>query len=192
MAVSEKPVITLSLIGINVFVFLLEQISPLIVNYFSFIPTNAFYQPWTFVTAMFLHADLTHISFNMLALFIFGTYLEEKIDQKTFLVIYFASGIIGNVGYMITAPGSMIPGLGASGAIYGIMGALAMISPFAIIYFYGVPMPMLVASIVWIVTEFLGVFVPSDVAHGAHLGGLFFGIAIGLYLRSEMKKSKIY
>jgi membrane associated rhomboid family serine protease len=144
------------------------------------------------VTYMFLHAGFFHIFFNMFALFIFGTYLEGKIDQKTFLAIYFASGIIGNVGYMITAPGSMIPGLGASGAIYGIMGALAMISPFAIIYFYGVPMPMLVASIVWIVTEFLGVFVPSDVAHGAHLGGLFFGIAVGLYLRSQMKKPKIY
>jgi membrane associated rhomboid family serine protease len=192
MAVSERPVITLSLIGINVFVFLLEQITPLIVNNFSFVPAYAFSQPWTFVTAMFLHADFSHIFFNMFALFIFGTFLEEKIDQKTFLVIYFASGIIGNVGYMITAPGSMIPGLGASGAIYGIMGALAMINPFAIIYFYGVPMPMLVASIVWIVTEFLGVFVPSDVAHGAHLGGLFLGIAIGLYLRSQMKKSKIY
>lgn len=192
MAVSEKPVITLSLIGINVFVFFLEQITPLVVNYFSFVPAYAFSQPWTFVTAMFLHADLDHIFFNMLALFVFGIYLEGKVDQKTFLAIYFASGIIGNVGYMITAPGSMVPGLGASGAIYGIMGALAMISPFAIIYFYGIPMPMLVASIAWAVTEFLGVFVPSDVAHGAHLGGLFFGIAIGLYLRSQTKKSKIY
>ena len=184
MKVSDRPVVTLSLIGINFFIFFLELILP-IENYFSFVPAYAFSQPWTFVTAMFLHADFIHIFFNMFALFIFGTYLESRIDKKTFLIIYFASCIVGNVGYMITAPGSMNPGLGASGAIYGIMGTLAMLNPSAIIYLYGVPMPMIVASFFWIISEYLGLFVPSNIASGAHLGGLFFGILLGLYLKRK-------
>jgi len=186
MKVSEKPAITLSLIGITVFIFFLELISP-IESYFSFVPAYAFNQPWTFITAMFLHADFKHLFFNMFALFIFGTYLETKIDTKTYFIIYFTSGIIGNVGYMVTSPGSSIPGLGASGAIYGLMGALAMLSPSAIIYLYGVPMPMIVASLFWFISEFLGLFVPSGIAHGAHLGGLFVGVIYGLYLRNQFK-----
>ena len=184
MRFSEKPTITLTLLVINVFVFFIELISP-IENYFSFVPANAFVQPWIFVTSIFLHADFTHLFFNMFALFMFGTYLENKIEKKTYLIIYFAAGIFGNVGYMLTAPGSTIPGLGASGAIFGVMGALAVLAPSAIIYLYGVPMPMLVAAFFWALTEFLGTFVPSGIAHGAHLGGLFIGIILGLYLRNK-------
>jgi len=187
MKIPERTVVTLSLIGINVFIFFIELISP-IENYFSFVPAHAFSEPWTFVTAMFLHADFTHIFFNMFALFIFGTYLEARISKKYFLLIYFASGIVGNVGYMITSPGSLIPGLGASGAIYGVMGALAMISPTAIIYLYGVPMPMIVASFFWFISEFFGIFVPSGIAYGAHLGGLFLGVIFGLYLKTQYKE----
>ena len=189
MKIPERQVVTLGLIGINVFIFFLEFISP-IENYFSFVPAYAFSQPWTFVTAMFLHVDFIHIFFNMFALFIFGTYLEARISKKYFLIIYFASGIIGNVGYMITAPGPLNPGLGASGAISGIMGALAMISPSAVIYFYGVPMPMIIASFFWLISEYLGIFGPSNIAHGAHLGGLLLGIILGLYLRTKYKKMK--
>ena len=187
MGIPERSVLTLSLIVINVFIFFLELISP-IENYFSFVPAYAFSQPWTFVTAMFLHVDFSHIFFNMLGLFVFGTYLEARISKKYFLLIYFASGIVGNIGYMITAPGSLNPGLGASGAISGIMGALAMISPSVVIYFYGVPMPMVVASFFWFISEYLGIFVPSNIAHGAHLGGLFLGIIFGLYLRTKYKE----
>jgi hypothetical protein len=186
MKVSDKPTITLSLLAINTFVFILELIYP-IENYFSFVPAHALAEPWTFVTAMFLHADFTHLFFNMFALFMFGIYLENKIDKKTYLIIYFVSGIFGNIGYMLTAPDATIPGLGASGAIFGIMGTLAVLAPTAIIYLYGVPMPMLIAAFFWALTEFLGVFVPSGIAHGAHLGGLFFGIFCGMYLRSRVK-----
>jgi len=181
--------ITLWLIAICVVVFIFQQIFPSITDYFSFAPTFAYSRPWTFITAIFLHAGITHLLFNMIALFFFGIYLEQRISKKNFIFIFFAAGIIGNIGYAISAPGSIIPGLGASGAIYGIMGTLTALAPTTIVYVSGIPMPMFVAAIFWFVTEFSGLFIPSGIAHGAHLGGLFLGIVMGIYFRSKSRKS---
>lgn len=159
--------------------------------YFAFTPAYAFSMPWTFVTSIFLHAGFTHLLFNMFALFIFGIYLESRIKPRDFLLIFFLAGIIGNFGYMLTAGNSTTPGIGASGAIYGIMGALAALVPFAVVYVWGmVPMPMILLAIVWTVTEVLGLFYPSNIARGAHLGGLFLGVIYGLYLKSKYRRTK--
>jgi hypothetical protein len=181
--------ITLWLIAICVVIFIFQQIFPSITDYFSFTPAFAYSRPWTFITAIFLHADITHILFNMIALFFFGTYLEQRISKKNYIFIFFAAGIIGNIGYAISAPGSNIPGLGASGAIYGIMGTLTALAPTTVVYVYGIPMPMFVAAIFWFLIEFFGLFAPSGIAHGAHLGGLFVGIIIGIYFRSKIPKN---
>lgn len=118
----------------------------------------------------------------------FGIYLESRIKTRDFLLIFFLSGIAGNLGYLVTASNPMIPGIGASGAVYGIMGSLAILMPHAIVYIGYIPMPMIIAAFFWGITEFLGLFVPSGIAHGAHLGGLFFGIAYGLHLKSNLRK----
>jgi membrane associated rhomboid family serine protease len=125
----------------------------------------------------------------MIALLIFGNYLESKVSESKFLLIFFVSGILGNVGYMITAPSVTTPGLGASGAIYGIMGVVAILEPYATVYMSYIPMPMIMAAAVWTATEFFGMFSPGSIAHGAHLGGLFFGIVYGIYLRGIAKRA---
>ena len=181
------PFWTFVLIAVCVVVFILQQITPLEV-YTYFVPAYAFSRPWTFVTSIFLHADFSHIFFNMFALLIFGIFLESKVSGKTFLIIFFLSGIIGNFGYMLTALGSTTPGLGASGAIYGILGTLAVIAPLATVFIGFFPMPMIFAAFVWGITEFLGLFAPGYIAHGAHLAGLFVGIAFGFYLRTQRRK----
>jgi membrane associated rhomboid family serine protease len=163
-----------------------------ITDYFSFIPAFAYSRPWTFVTAIFLHADITHILFNMIALFFFGTYLEQRISKKNYILIFFIAGIIGNIGYSLSTPDATVPGLGASGAIYGIMGTLTVLTPTAVVYVYGIPMPMFVAAILWFFVEFFGLFAPSDIAHGAHLGGLFVGIIIGFYFRWQLMKKNAF
>lgn len=180
--------ITLSLIGICIVVFIIQQFVD-ITDSLSFTPAFALSRPWTFVTAIFLHADITHILFNMIALFFFGTFLERRISKKSYILVFFIAGIVGNIGYIFTAPGSTVPGLGASGAIYGIMGALTVLVPTAVVYVYGIPMPMFVAAIFWLVIEFFGLFAPSDIAHGAHLGGLFIGILMGFYFRMQLRKN---
>jgi hypothetical protein len=182
---------TLILIAICVTVFIFELILP-IEQYAYFVPAYAFSRPWTFVTSIFLHADFSHLFFNMFALLIFGTYLEPRVSEKNYLLIFFLAGIVGNLGYMLTAFGSTTPGLGASGAIYGVMGAVAILEPYATVYLGFVPMPMIFAAFIWTLTEFLGLFAPGNIAHGSHLAGIFIGTGYGLYLRYSMKKSKFY
>jgi hypothetical protein len=184
----RRPFWTFVLIGICFAVFILEYLFPQIEEYGWFVPAYAFLRPWTFITSIFLHADIYHIFFNMLALFIFGTFLEARVSERNYLLIFFLSGIVGNLGYMLTDFGSIIPGLGASGAIYGVMGALAALAPFATVFVSFVPMPMIFAAFLWTLVEFLGLFQPGTIAHGAHLAGLFIGIAFGIYLRRERSK----
>jgi len=192
----EGQIVTIILLASIGVVFALQNILQNIFDFqsFAFVPAYAFSRPWTFITAMFLHADLTHIFFNGFALMIFGTYLEARVSKQTFILIYFLGGILGNIGYMITATNSLIPGIGASGAIYGIMGALAILAPRAVVFVYGIPMPMIAALFVWAALEIFGVFVPQgNIASGAHLFGLIAGVAFAFYLRRQYNsKTKLF
>lgn len=119
----------------------------------------------------------------------FGLVLENRIGSGKFVFIYFLAGIVGSIGYTLTATNPMIPAIGASGAIYGVMGTLAVLMPFAMVWIGGFfPMPMIFAAIFWTISEFLGLFAPSGIARGAHLGGLFIGFLFGLYLRRQESK----
>jgi hypothetical protein len=155
---------------------------------YAFTPATAFSEPWTFVTSIFLHGGVQHVFFNMFALFIFGIFLEGLVGAKKFILIYFLAGIVGSVGYMITAIDSSIPAIGASGAVYGLIGALAALRPTAMIYMGFAPMPMIVAAIFYGVLDFVGLFSPSGIAHGSHLAGMFLGVATGLYLRFSQRE----
>lgn len=184
----RKPRWTMIFIMTCVLTFFLDVAIPLS-DYFAFTPAYAFEQPWTFITSIFMHADISHLLFNMIALFIFGIYLESRIKEKQFLLIFFAAGILGNFAYWLTAPYGTIPAVGASGAIYGVMGMLAMLYPGLVVYYFGfAPMPMIFAAFLWFVMEFTGMFVPSGIAHQAHLAGLIAGSLYGLYVRRDRKK----
>ncbi|MEK7829547.1 MAG: rhomboid family intramembrane serine protease, partial [Acidobacteriota bacterium] len=83
-------------------------------------------QIWMFVTPIFLHADFSHLFFNMIALFFFGLSLESRVGRNNFLLIFFLSGIVGSFFYMFTADNPYIPALGASGSVFGLIGALSL------------------------------------------------------------------
>jgi membrane associated rhomboid family serine protease len=137
-----------------------------------------------YLTSIFLHASLEHILINMAVLFLFGTYLERMVGSKRFLLIFILAGIIGNIGYLITSVNPMTPSVGASGAIYGVMGTIAVLDPFLIVYIgFIVPLPMIVAVPAYALLDLLGLFTPDTVAHGAHLGGLVIGVIYGFYLK---------
>jgi len=198
--------LTLVLIGFCVLVFLLEpktdtfelDISNIFNQLFAFAPAFALEMPWTFITSIFMHASISHLLLNMFVLFIFGTYLENKVGSRKFFLIFIASGIAGNFGYMISTYAlqntflgpyynPLTIGIGASGAIYGILGTLALLEPYAIVYVFFVPMPMILATGVWTLTEILGFFSPAGIARGAHLGGLFLGLILGYFMRMQRK-----
>ena len=152
-------------------------------GYFAFFPAFAIESPWMFVTSIFLHADIEHLFFNMLTLYFLGINLERSIGGKSFVILFIVAGIIGNIGYFVTASNPYTPAIGASGAIYGIIGTLATVAPFMTVFVWMIPLPMIVVAIFWGLMDFAGLFAPSGIANGAHLGGMFVGILYGLYLR---------
>ncbi|ODS40059.1 MAG: hypothetical protein A7315_09750, partial [Candidatus Altiarchaeales archaeon WOR_SM1_79] len=101
--------------------------------------------PWTFITSMFTHYALWHIFFNMLALFFIGQYIESILGTKRYLVTYFAGGITGGIFFIlwdVLILGHHSTAVGASGAIFGIFAALAVLRPNQRIYLFPFPVPI--------------------------------------------------
>jgi uncharacterized protein len=190
-----KTMYSFYLLGAIVAVFLLQLAFPQITDAFVFDPSTFPAQPWTAVTSMFLHGSATHLFLNGLALFMFGPLLESIIGGRKFLILYFAAGIAGSLFYylfIVIGISPPIPALGASGAIFGILGALAMLRPNMIIYVSFVPMPMYVAAAVWFLMEFAGAFnTGSGIASSAHLGGLLLGVAYGWMEKKKFSQPRM-
>lgn len=180
------------LLAFMILVFLLQAFIPGFTQLFWFDPTAIASHPWGFLTSIFLHGGLLHLFFNGFALYMFGPILERKIGSNKFLALFLAAGVIGSIFYyafvaLHVTPA--LPALGASGAIYGILGALAVLTPDLLVLVFFIPMSMRNAAVVWVLLEFLGTFdTTSGIASAAHLGGLFFGFALGKYLEHSTPK----
>jgi|GEM_PF-740795 len=148
-------------------------------------PVDLMHEPWLVFSSMFGHGDVQHIAFNMFALFIFGGALERTVGRGNFLLLYLVSGVVGSIGFMLlSSPFSSA--LGASGAIYGVIGAVALLLPKMRIYLMGVPMPMYVAGFIYVLIELVGLAGAADgIAHSAHLLGMVGGFGIALWLRGR-------
>jgi len=147
---------------------------------------QAFPQIYRFITAIFLHGSLTHLIFNLFALILFGLILEKLIGSYKFLFIFLASGIIANIISVFFYPSS----LGASGAIFGIIGALTIIKPLMSVWAFNLPMPLFLAAILWAIGDILGIFYPSGIGNIAHLSGLALGLLLGIYFRFKHKEKQ--
>ena len=184
--------VAFTLLAAIVVMYILQMIFPELTSMFWFDSSRALNEPWLFVTSIFLHGGLMHLILNGYVLFLFGSILEHKIKRDNFLLLFFGAGIAGSIAYYLTiilgiAP--VIPALGASGAIYGILGALAFLLPNMRIFFFFFPMKMKHAAMIWIAIEFFGTFnTGSGIASAAHLGGLFFGILFAYYLKRKEKE----
>jgi uncharacterized protein len=146
---------------------------------FFLLNESSWIQPWRFFTSMFLHGSLLHLVSNLFALLLFGLILESIIGSNRFLGIYLVSGILAN----LIAVNFYSSSLGASGAIMGIIGALAIIKPFMTVWAFGMILPMSVAAVLWIILDAIGIFIPSNVGHIAHLSGIVSGVIFGLIYR---------
>src|ERR1041385_424394 len=125
------PVVTISLIAINVLVFLYELSLGRAVDaftlYWGLVPA-AF--SWVAVfTSMFLHGGLLHIAGNMLYLWIFGDNVEDTLGPVLYLFFYLFCGLAADAAQILSAPNSQVPTLGASGAIAGVLGAYIILFP---------------------------------------------------------------
>lgn len=146
---------------------------------------------WTLVTSLFVHGSLSHLFFNMIALFFFGRALEEDMSKDKFITIFIVGGIAGNLfSLFYYSPQEVF--VGASGAIFTIMGVAMIKKPFELIFFPAVvPIPLLFVGIVYTLYTIMAFFFgegDSNVAYTAHLAGLGIGILVGFY-ESGLKKS---
>jgi membrane associated rhomboid family serine protease len=178
----------LRLILANVLVYLLQLLRPAITEAFAFVPVFILSRPWTVLTYMFLHGDISHILFNMLGLLFFGPRLEIELGGRDFLLLYFASGLMAAFLSFIS-PFSAI--IGASGAVYGVFMGFAYYWPRENIYIWGV-LPVQarwMVAFMTLMSLFGGFgFTMDNIAHFAHLGGFLGGY---LFLKFLDHKTKV-
>ncbi|RYD50007.1 MAG: rhomboid family intramembrane serine protease [Verrucomicrobiaceae bacterium] len=152
----------------------------------------------TLLSSMFVHGGLMHLGGNMLYLWIFGDNLEHRFGALRFLFFYLVSGLVGTIAHIALAPDSVIPMLGASGAISGILGAYIVLFPWnkvnAIFFFRMVTLPAILVIGVWAGMQVLGGWgtlaktgQSGGVAYAAHIGGFVAGVVTGLLSRMLMK-----
>ncbi len=167
-------------------------------HYFGLMPLQGGFYPWQVVTYQFMHADFWHLFFNMVfGLWMFGMRVEETWGSRKFLFYYLACGVAAGLAQLFLAPilepsslidqfGQPIPTVGASGAIYGVMLAFAMMFPNEHIFLYfllPVKVKYFVAGL--ILLGVLSVGDPGNVANLAHLGGAALGF---VYLLVDLDK----
>ncbi len=153
--------------------------------------------PHTFITSFYLHSskDIFHILINMITLFFLGIPFERKIGTYKFSAIYFASGIMGNLFHAWFASyfnfSLVIPCLGASGAIFGVLGAFAILYPneeipIYFVFFILPNIKVYLAAIIFAIIQFVYAFLQvTNIGYLAHFGGLTTGIFISLLIPSR-------
>ena len=178
----KKPVITYLLIVINVMVYLYgvlydksNTIADYFANYYPAIREGEYYRLFT---AMFLHANVAHLLFNMMALYVTGPQVERYYGKSKFAFIYILGGLMGSV-FSCVFMDSNTYGIGASGAIFALFGSVAYFT-----YYYRATLQGLLRSQivpVIMVNLFLGLVMPGiDVM--AHVGGLIGGVLVSMWI----------
>ncbi|GIV61816.1 MAG: hypothetical protein KatS3mg044_0682 [Rhodothermaceae bacterium] len=155
----------------------------------------------TILSAMFMHGGLMHLFSNLLYLWIFGDNVEHRFGGGVFLLFYLVSGVAATLAQVYLDPEGVVPNLGASGAISGVLGAYLVLFPrnrvYAIfMFFFVVSVPAVLAIGLWIVLQFIdgwGAIMMSEqtlggIAYGAHIGGFFAGVLMALVLRKVLRE----
>lgn len=175
----KKPIVTYVLIVLNVMIFLLSQIYPKLVgmfgNNYMFIQSKQIYR---LITSMFLHGGIMHLLFNMYALYILGSQVERYYGKRRFLLIYFLSGLMGSLFSCVFMKTNVFGvSIGASGAIFGLMGSIAYFTYYYRATLQGVLKEQIIPVIV--LNLLLGMMIQS-IDLFAHIGGLIGGLLISM------------
>ncbi len=152
---------------------------------------------WTVFTSIFLHGGVEHIVVNLLALYFFGRAVEGAVNWKKYLAIFFASALVGDLVISLTAllgvGSASIPTIGASAAIFGLMGGAMIMRPFNLVFYpYIIPVPLILVAVLYTAFNFIAFFatlggLQSNIAYGAHIGGIIAGAAFG-FREAGMRK----
>ena len=202
-----RPVVTISLIALNTLLFLYQlQLDEVALQRLVFdlgvIPADLSYRD--ILTSMFLHGDFLHFLGNMVFLWIFGDNVEDRLGHRGFLLFYVATGGTAALAQVFANPASVVPMIGASGAIAGVMGAYFVLYPqsriltavFLVVFLDIVEIPAIFFLGVWFMLQVLHGSLSSGgeggVAFWAHAGGFASGLLIGTWLRARDRATREY
>ncbi|MFO1476993.1 MAG: rhomboid family intramembrane serine protease [Verrucomicrobiota bacterium] len=161
---------------------------------------------WQLLSYQFLHAGLLHLLLNCWALYLFGREVEYALGTRRFLVLYFASGVVGGLFQELAAlawPGHFGSGVvGASAGVFGVVSAFALLNPrrpLVMLLFFVVPIRMQTITLLWvsIVISTIGIAFPDsrlvesvfgNVAHAAHMGGILTGLACVRWWERQVRR----
>ncbi len=214
------PLVTYTLIGINVLVYFLLQSSDAFTYGYSVVPREIttgedinqvvgiggqrlrlYPGPspiyLTLLSSMFMHGGIGHLLGNMLYLWIFGDNVEDRMGHVKFLIFYLICGLLASAAHIFVAPNSIIPSLGASGAIAGVLGAYLVLFPHqgVNVFLLGriISMPALIVIGLWGLLQFIYGFgslsttgESGGVAYMAHVGGFIAGLLLVFLFRNRV------
>lgn len=189
---NSTPKITYTLIAINVLVFLIG-LNPMV---FGLWPVAApYFHIWQPFTYMFLHGGTGHLFFNMFSLWMFGRIIEQSLGTRRFITYYLICGLGAALCQIVWQlfTNEMVPTVGASGAIYGILLAFGMLYPNERIMLLIPPIPLKAKYFIalFIVIELLfGIADFDNTAHFAHLGGMLFGFLLIRYWKNAARRPR--
>lgn len=191
---ANTNIILLNILCFIVFRFLIDYFKFLSWDDIAIMPANiiAGKYLWTFLTSMFMHAGFFHLFANMISLVFIGSLVQKIIGTKRFVFFYLIAGLFA--GLFFVASGLVFPSdlntyaVGASGALFGLVGLLILLTPNLPVYamFIPIPIKMKYAGIGMLVLLWL-ISIAGNVPIGnmAHLGGLIVGLVYGIYLRNK-------
>ncbi|MBM3228504.1 rhomboid family intramembrane serine protease [Candidatus Pacearchaeota archaeon] len=196
--------VTLTLILINIVAFILFLILlglnvPL--DYIAIKPSNILQGKylWTFVTSMFMHGGIFHIFANMFSLLFVGNLIEKILGAKRYFYFYMASGLFAGLFFVLASLIFPIDfetfAVGASGALFGLVGLLILLTPNLPVFIMFIPIPIKIKYAgpgILIVLWLISIAGDIPIGNTAHLGGLIIGIIYGLYLRKKYKRKTEY
>lgn len=197
------PVVTYALIALNILFFIVEMSGgDAFIEKWAFVPRRFLANPFgdflTLFTSMFMHAGWVHLGGNMLYLWIFGDNVEDRFGRIMFIIFYLLCGLTATFAQLAFNIDSVIPNLGASGAIAGVLGAYILLFPKGKVRVMQgqrvIQVPALVAIGIWIVLQlFSGIGSVSGgeqtggIAYMAHIGGFLAGFLLTFLFRGAHK-----
>ncbi|MFH1801672.1 MAG: rhomboid family intramembrane serine protease [archaeon] len=197
--------VNLSLILINVFLFILFNFllffKVVSIDFVAIKPANIFggNYLWTFLTSMFMHGGFFHLFVNMLSLFFVGSLVEKILGKKRYLYFYLASGLFAGLFFVVASllftSDFNTYAVGASGALFGIVGLLILLTPNLPVFVMFIPIPIKMKYAgpgILIVLWLISITANLGIGNTAHLGGLIAGLIYGVYLRGKYKNKVKY
>ena len=170
-------------------------------DYIALKPANIIqnFYLWTFLTSMFMHGGFFHLFVNMFSLAFVGNFIERILGRKRFVLVYLLSGLFAGIVFVLSSfflsSDFNAYAVGASGALFGLIGVLMLITPNLPVYVMFIPIPIKIkyaAPGMLILLWLISIAGNIPVGNTAHFGGFVFGLIYGIYLRKKYKNKTKY